>query len=316
MLSRVFHLPRLAAAFRAHYSSHAVKSCRPNTIHDIRNGYLKGVPLTMCTAHDYITANWVHQANCDMLLVGDSLSMTSLGYDSTTDLPFEEFKYHVRSICRANGPSMIVVDMPFGSFETSVEQGLSNAIEIMKLSSKVTSLKIEVGLHSRDNYTINLVKEICSRGIPVMGHIGLTPQKAHSLGGFKVQGSRTMEEMIELQETALKLQEVGCWSLVIECVPYKLAQHLTSQLSVPTIGIGAGNSTSGQVLVVSDLLGMKEGPFPKFVKQYANMNTDAIEAIKAYSSDIQSRSFPNKELHAFKIKEDLWKKFIEHSGKF
>lgn len=313
MLPRFLSLPQLAARYGSRYSSHAAGSYKSNTIHDMHNAYLKGVPLTMCTAHDYITANWVHEANCDMLLVGDSLSMTSLGYDSTTDLPFDEFKYHVRSVCRAHGPSMVVVDMPFGSFEASTEQGLSNAIEVMKLSSKVTSLKLEVGLHTRDSYTINLIKEICSRGIPVMGHIGLTPQKAHSLGGFKVQGNKTLNGMVELQETALLLQEAGCWSLLIECVPHKLAQHLTSRLSIPTIGIGAGSGTSGQVLVVSDLLGMKQGTVPKFVKQYSHVCTSAVEGIRSYNSDVQEGRFPDKDIHTFKIKDDLWKSFIEKS---
>lgn len=314
MLSRVRSLTLPGARIAARYSSQAATGYKSNTIHDIHNKYRKNTPLTMCTAYDYITASWAQEANSDMILVGDSLSMTSLGYESTTDLPFEEFKYHVRSVCRARGPSLVVVDMPFGSFEVSSEQGLSNAIELMKLSSKVTSLKLEVGLHTTDKHTINLIREMCSRGIPVVGHIGLTPQKVHSLGGYKVQGNKTLDGMLDLQETAVMLQEAGCWSLVLECVPHKLARHLTSILSIPTIGIGAGSGTSGQVLVVSDLLGMQHGTVPKFVKQYAHLHTNAEEAIKAYNTDVQERTFPDEGIHTFKIDDGLWKSFIENSN--
>lgn len=307
--------PLISQAFRfggrSCYSAQAGREFKANTIHDIHEKYSRGAPLTMCTAYDYITANWVHDANCDMLLVGDSLSMTSLGYESTTDLPFEEFKYHLRSVCRARGPALVVADMPYGSFEASMEQGISNSIEIMKLSSRVTSLKFEVGLHTKDQYTLNLVRELCSRGIPVVGHIGLTPQKVHSLGGYKVQGNKSLNEMIELQETAMMLQKAGCWSLVLECVPQKLAQYLTSQLSIPTIGIGAGSGTSGQVLVISDLLGMQGSTVPKFVKQYANLHQEAVRAIKSYNAEVQEKTFPNQDLHTFKIKESLWKNFME-----
>lgn len=313
MVSRIRPLISLISRYggRSCYSVQAGNGLKANTIHTIHDKYARGVPLTMSTAYDYITANWVHDANCDMLLVGDSLAMTSLGYESTTDLPFEEFKYHIRSVCRARGPALVVADMPFGSFEASLEQGISNAIDIMKLSSRVTSLKFEVGLHTKDQYTMKLVREICARGIPVVGHIGLTPQKVHSLGGYKVQGNKTANEMIELQETAMMLQEAGCWSLVLECVPQKLAQYLTSQLSIPTIGIGAGNGTSGQVLVISDLLGMQNSTVPKFVRQYAGFNHEAVEAIKSYKSEVQDRNFPNQDLHTFKVKESLWKDFIE-----
>lgn len=296
---------------RLWYSVHAGKELKVNTIHDINEKYTKGIPLTMCTAYDYTTAKWVHDSNCDMLLVGDSLAMTSLGYESTTDLPFDEFKYHIKSVCRARGPAMIVADMPFGSFESSVEQGISNAVEMMKLSSRVASLKFEVGLHTKDEYTLNLVKEICSRGIPVIGHIGLTPQRVHSLGGYKVQGNKTTNEMIELRETAMKLQEAGCWCILLECVPHKFAQYLTTQLSVPTIGIGAGNGTSGQVLVVSDLLGMQGSNVPRLVKQFTNLNHEAVEAMKKYNLEVQDRKFPNEGEHTFKIKDGLWKNFIE-----
>lgn len=269
----------------------------------------------MCTAYDYITANWVQKSNCDMILVGDSLAMTTLGYDSTTDLSLQEFNYHVKSVCRTSGPALIIADMPFGSFEASIETGISNAIDMMKLSHKVTSLKLEVGLHSRDGYTIKLIKQICSRGIPVVGHIGLTPQKIHSLGGYKVQGNKKIQDAKELLETALMLQEAGCWALVLECVPHKIAKYITSKMSIPTIGIGAGSGTSGQVLVVSDILGMKDGYVPKFVKQYAQSQDHSITALCKFNSEVEERSFPNDEVHAFKIKDEVWKSFIDSEAK-
>lgn len=228
------------------------------SILDIRKKYLTGKPLSMCTAYDYITASWVNQAQCDLLLVGDSLAMTSLGYESTTELSLDEFKYHVKAVCRnRDGPSLIVSDMPHGSYEVSEEDALRNAFSIMKLSPRVTSLKLEVG--PTDSYTMNLVTQLCSRGVPIMGHIGLTPQRASSLGGFKVQGNKSVDEAVEIYKTAKRLQQAGCWSMVIEAVPHKIASFITSKLSIPTIGIGAGNGTSGQVLVVADMLGLQCG---------------------------------------------------------
>ena len=281
------------------------------TIPDIHAKYLKGIPLTMCTAFDYITATWVQNAHCDMLLVGDSLSMTSLGYPSTIELPFDEFKYHVKSVTRAAGTALIVVDMPFGTFEAGKETGLANAIELMKLSSSVTSVKVEVGPHSRDTYTLDFIRMLSSRGIPVMGHIGLTPQKANALGGFKVQANKNAQDIVELFETAKKLQEAGCWSYVIECVPHKVASYITSHMSIPSIGIGAGNGTSGQVLVISDLLGMQGPNVPKFVKQYANISEVAVHSLEAYNRDVLDRSFPQEPVHTFKIKDETWNEFLD-----
>lgn len=291
--------------------SNSMKAC---TIYDIHKKYTEKIPLSMCTAHDYITANWAQTANCDMILVGDSLAMTTLGYSSTTDLPIEEFKYHVKSVCRSNGSALVVVDMPFGSFESSIEYAISNAIDLMKISHKIASLKIEVGPHSKDSYTIGLVKHLCSRGFPIVGHIGLTPQKFHSLGGYKVQGNKTLQDAKEVCETAQMLQDAGCWALLLECVPYKISEHITSRLSIPTIGIGAGCGTSGQVLVISDLLGMKSGFLPKFVKQYTCLQEESIQALRKYNDDVRNGYFPNQKLHAFKIKDELWKALAEEEN--
>lgn len=300
---------------KSFYSVHTTPALKSFTIPDISSKYHKGVPLSMCTAYDYITANWVHKADCDMLLIGDSLGMTTLGYESTTELPFDEFKYHVKSVCRANGPSLIVADMPFGSFEQSHEYGLSNAIQIMKLSSKVASLKVEVGPYTKDKYTIDYIKKLCERGISVIGHIGLTPQRVNALGGFKVQANNSVQDIMDLYETAQKLQEIGCWSILIECVPQKVAKFITENVTIPTIGIGAGNGTSGQVLVISDLLGMQDSKIPKFVKKYNDLNGTVSNSIESYKRDIESNIFPDDSTHSFKIKGDIWDDFISHLNK-
>lgn len=299
-----------ALAVKRAYSAQPAGSFKRNTIQTIHEKYLQGTPISVSTAHDYITSSWAHAANCDIILVGDSLAMTALGYESTTDISFDEFKYHIRSVCRASGPSMVMVDMPFGTFESSIESGITNAIDIMKLSSKVASLKVEVGPHTRDSYTFQFIKELCSRGVPVIGHCGLTPQRVHSLGGFKVQGNKKIEDIEVLCETAAMLEDAGCWSLLLECIPHKVAGYITSQRSIPTIGIGAGPNCSGQVLVMSDMLGMKEGPVPRFVRQYGQLQEHAEKALSEYVKEVHQGSFPDKELHTFKVKEDLWKSFL------
>ncbi|GAV50419.1 hypothetical protein ZYGR_0U02750 [Zygosaccharomyces rouxii] len=302
-------------ALRRCYSAQPASPLKSNTIQSLHEKYLKGIPITVSTAHDYITSQWVHDANCDAILVGDSLAMTALGYESTTDISFDEFKYHVRSVCRAQGPSMIMADMPFGTFESSIQTGITNAIDIMKLSSKIASVKVETGPHTKDSYTIGFIKELCSRGIPVVGHCGLTPQRAHSLGGFKVQGNKRIEDISILCETAKKLEEAGCWAILMECVPHKVASYITSKLSVPVIGIGAGPGCSGQVLVIADMIGMKQNSLPRFVKQYGQLHSHAQDALSQYVKEVEESAFPNQELHTFKIKEDLWKSFLEDTNK-
>jgi len=312
-------LARSLRPFKHFYSSHSpignVK--RSLTIADIKAKYVSGAPLSMITAYDYLTAQWVQDSNSDMLLVGDSMAMTSLGYTSTTELPFDEFKYHVQAVTRASGSSMVVVDMPFGSFEESYAHGVANAIRLLKLSPKVISLKVECGDYRRDRYTFGFIRELCERGIPVMSHIGLTPQRANSLGGFKVQGNQSAAEILSLYGTAVQLQKLGCWSTVIECVPHKVASFITQQLSIPTIGIGAGMGTSGQVLVVSDMLGLSstssdtdQSLLPRFVKQYDQLGPVAKAKLQQYNKEVQLKQFPLME-HSFKLKETVWNEFLD-----
>lgn len=306
---RTVRSPLLSLARK--YSVH--NNVASKSLLDLKEKYIRGEPLTMCTAYDYISASWVQKAGIDIMLLGDSLSMTTLGYDSTSYLTMDEFKYHVKSACRAEGSSFVVSDMPFGSFESSIPQGISNAVELMRSSSKVKSIKIESGPHNTDSYTYNLISELCSRGIPVMGHIGLTPQRQHSLGGFKVQANKNVEDIHNLVESAKKLEKLGCWGIVLECVPQKVAGYITEKLSVPTIGIGAGNQTSGQVLVISDMLGMQEQKPPKFVNIYGKLGETAVESLQNYASDVSSKSFPETGKHTFKIKDDLWSQFLEEA---
>lgn len=250
-----------------------------------------------------------------MILVGDSLAMCSLGYSSTTDIGLDEFKYHVKSVCRAQGSAFIVVDMPFGSFESSLEKGIETAISLMKLSSKVGAVKLEVGSSQSQgkltDYSLRLAEELCTRGIPVMGHVGLTPQRVHALSGYKVQGNKSSADSLAIFETAQELQRIGCFSIVLECVPHKISQYITSHLKVPTIGIGAGNGTSGQVLVQSDMLGMLSGQVPKFVHKYGNFHKSSVEHIRDYIKDVTERRFPDNSIEGFKVKDEVWVDFIE-----
>lgn len=282
---------------------------RQLTINDIYERYHSKTPLSMITAYDYITSYWAQQAGADMVLVGDSLAMCSLGYKSTTDLGFDEFRYHVKSVCRAPGNSFVVVDMPFGSFEKSLSDGVANAIKLMQASHRVQAIKVECSTKD-DDYSFDFISELIRRGIPVVGHIGLTPQRVHSLGGYKVQGTKDSSEALALYNTGIRLQEMGCISIVLECMPHKLSTVLTEKLHIPTIGIGAGPSTSGQVLVQSDMLGMMPGHVPKFVQNYADLKSNAIESLSKYVQDVKNSDFPEMSKHAFKLNEGIYQDFL------
>ncbi|AAS50958.1 ABR186Wp [Eremothecium gossypii ATCC 10895] len=298
--------PIKAMALRRMYSIHS--SSKQKTIPDIFKKYHAKEPISMITAYDYITATWAHAAHTDMILVGDSLAMSTLGHVSTVDLDLQEFQYHVRSVCRAPGSSFIIADMPYGSFERSIEQGVETAISLMKTSSRVGAVKLEVGAEEND-YCLELAAELCRRGIPVMGHVGLTPQRMHALGGYKVQGAKDLGQALAAYHRAKDLQAAGCFSIVIECIPTKLAGIITEKLSIPTIGIGAGPQTSGQVLVQSDLLGMLPGKAPKFVQKYADFHGDAIGSLCSYVEDVRQGVFPKVGQHTFTVSEELLEEF-------
>ncbi|AGO10654.1 AaceriABR186Wp [[Ashbya] aceris (nom. inval.)] len=295
-------------ALRRMYSIHS--SSKQKTIPDLFKKYHAKEPISMITAYDYITATWAQAAQADIVLIGDSLAMSTLGHVSTVDLGLEEFQYHVRAACRAPGSSFIIADMPYGSFERSVEQGVDTAISLMKASHKVGAVKLEVGPEEND-YCLELAAELCRRGIPVMGHVGLTPQRMHALGGYKVQGAKDLGQALAAYRRAKDLQAVGCFSILIECIPAKIASVITEKLSIPTIGIGAGPQTSGQVLVQSDLLGMLPGKPPKFVQKYADFHGDAIRSLSAYIGDVREGAFPKTGQHTFTVSDDLLEEFCK-----
>ncbi|AET40928.1 3-methyl-2-oxobutanoate hydroxymethyltransferase Ecym_7075 [Eremothecium cymbalariae DBVPG len=298
----------LRAAVKRCYSLQVAK--RQKTIPDLLQKYDAKSPISMITAYDYITATWAQNAGTDIILVGDSLAMSTLGHESTTDLEFEEFRYHLKSVCKAEGSAFIVSDVPYGSFESSIEKGIQAVIDIMKTSSRIGAVKLEVGSHE-DDYGLELAKEICRRGIPLVGHVGLTPQRVHNMGGFKVQGSKSVKQALAVYQRAKDLQDAGCFSLVLECVPHQIAKVITEKLSIPTIGIGAGPGTSGQVLVVSDVLGMLPGRIPKFVNAYSNMNEIALSAIEKYINEMNTSTFPKIGDHTFSVKDELLEKFLK-----
>ncbi|EMG46587.1 panB 3-methyl-2-oxobutanoate hydroxymethyltransferase [Candida maltosa Xu316] len=275
------------------------------TIEDIHQLYKSGEPISVVTSHDFLTSQILERAKVDINLIGDSLANTTLGYEDTNQLSLDEMLYHVKSVQRGNSHSLLVADMPFGSFECSIEQATQTAIKLVQ-QGKVQAVKIEGG----DKDILPTIKKIISVGIPVMGHVGLTPQKHNALGGYKLQG-RNVDEAVRILQECLNLQEAGVFAIVLECIPNKLAQAITEKLSIPTIGIGAGPYTSGQVLVISDVLGMKDDHVPKFVQQYANFFNLGVEGIQQYQADVKSRSFPNADTHGFKIKKEVFEQFKE-----
>ncbi|SCU94736.1 LANO_0E07910g1_1 [Lachancea nothofagi CBS 11611] len=297
------------------YSSYPIGNTQPKTISDLYAKYMAKEPITMITAYDFITASWAQEANCDVILVGDSLAMCALGYESTTEIGLDEFRYHVQAVCRSRGPAFVMVDMPFGTFESSIEKGVETAISLMKCSPRVGGVKIEVGTPQGDSceqdYSLKLATELCSRGIPVMGHIGLTPQRMHALSGFKVQGSKSAKDAVGIYRTAQNLQDAGCFSVLLECVPHKVSNFIAEKLHIPTIGIGAGAGVSGQVLVQSDVLGMMPGKVPKLAQKFGDLHAQSVGMIQQYTNDVTAQSFPNNDKNGFKIKEDIWYEFLE-----
>ena len=267
----------------------------------IRKMKAEGTPITMLTAYDYSMAKIVDDAGIDMILVGDSLGNVVLGYDSTLPVTVDDMVHHVRAVCRGVSRAMVVADMPFMSYQVSLEEALRNAGRFMK-ETGAKAVKLEGGRE-----IIETIRAIVNAGIPVVGHLGLTPQYVHQLGGYRVQGKDTAaaEKMID---DALALEEAGVFAIVLECVPSPLGRLITEKLKVAaTIGIGAGPHCDGQVLVVNDLLGLYPGHTPRFVKKYANLHEQVNGAIKQYIDEVRERSFPGPE-HCFPMSDEVLKK--------
>jgi 3-methyl-2-oxobutanoate hydroxymethyltransferase len=246
--------------------------------------------LAVVTAYDYTMAKLL-DPHVDIVLVGDSLGMVVQGHENTLPVTIEQMIYHAQNVHRALQHAHLVVDLPFMSYQTSTEQALTNAARLVK-EGFAEAVKLEGG----KNFSSTIEKMVHS-GIPVMGHLGLTPQSFHTMGGYKIQG-RTEESQKQLFEDAKILEQSGCYSIVLEGIPSPLAKKITESLKIPTIGIGAGPSCKGQVLVISDLLGMNVDFKPKFVKSYLNLSKDITEAIKNYTNEIIEGKFPADE-HSF-----------------
>jgi len=262
----------------------------PVTIHDLRARKERGERFVMLTAYDYPTAQVLDEAGIPVLLVGDSLGQVVLGYDSTIPVTMDEMLHHTRAVARGAKNALIVGDMPFMSYQTSLEEGLRNAGRFLKEGGAHT-VKIE-------GPQAELAGAMADRGIPVMGHLGLTPQSVHLFGGYKVQG-RTDEQAVRIKMWAKELEEAGAFALVLECVPSPLAAEITASLSIPTIGIGAGPHCDAQVLVVSDLIGLTPAPSPKFVKRYADVRATMTKAAKRYAEEVASGVYPDED-HSYR----------------
>lgn len=251
----------------------------------------KGEKFAQVTAYDYPTALLVDRAGIETILVGDSLGMTVLGYESTVPVTMDDMVHHIRAVVRGAKNPLIVGDMPYGSYHESRKQAVRNAVRLMK-EGGCDAVKLEGGREIAET-----VKAIVDAGIPVNGHIGLTPQKIAQLGGFKVQG-KSLDSAKALIEDAKALEEAGAFTIVIECVPEALGKYITEMLSIPTIGIGGGRYTDGQVLVFHDLMGLFDRFTPKFVKKYVNLGEEVVKALEAYKAEVKECSFPGPE-HIF-----------------
>jgi len=245
-------------------------------------------PISMLTAYDYPTALAMDKVGVDSILVGDSLGMVVLGYDNTLPVTMEEMLHHCRAVSRGAKIALLIGDMPFMSYQVSVEEATRNAGRFLQ-QGNMDAVKLEGGRERAD-----AIRSITGAGIPVMGHLGLTPQSVHQLGGFRAQG-KTAIAAKRLLEDAMILEEAGCFSIVLESVPARLAELISKRISIPTIGIGAGAGCDGQVLVTHDLLGLFDRFTPKFVKKYANFHVEMQRAFADYIEDVETKRFPAQE---------------------
>ncbi|WZL75071.1 3-methyl-2-oxobutanoate hydroxymethyltransferase [Clostridiaceae bacterium 35-E11] len=261
----------------------------------------KGEKISMTTAYDYPTAYFVDKAGIEIILVGDSLAMTVLGFDSTVPVTMDEMLHHIKPVVKGAPNPLIVGDLPFGSYNVSKEQAIMNATRLMK-EGGCDTVKLEGGVEMAE-----VVKAIVDAGVPVMGHIGLTPQTVSKLGGFKVQG-KGAEAAEALLEDALALERAGAWGLILECIPEELGKLITQKVSIPTIGIGGGRHCDGQVLVFHDMFGLFEKFLPKFVKQYANLGEEIVKGLEVFKAEVREGKFP-EDAHVFGgVKEEELKR--------
>ncbi|KXL47469.1 hypothetical protein M433DRAFT_8962 [Acidomyces richmondensis BFW] len=292
----------------ARYSSHSPLSAASTTrkkvtIPTLLAMYKRHEPIVMLTAHDFPSAHVADQAGMDMVLVGDSLAMVALGMDDTSEVVLEDMILHCRSVARGAKSAFIVGDLPMGSYEVSPEQALQSSIRMVK-EGRVHAVKLEGGAEMAP-----AIHQIATAGIPVLAHVGLTPQRQNALGGFRVQGKSTTGAA-KLLADALAVQEAGAFAVVLEAIPAEVATLVTKKLRIPTIGIGAGNGCSGQVLVQVDMSGnFPPGRFlPKFVKQFGNVWAEASKAVEAYKIEVKDRRYPGPE-HTYPMPKEEFEEF-------
>lgn len=268
-----------------------------NTSVTFKDSKKNGEKLTMLTAYDYTTAKLLDESGVDSILVGDSLGMVVLGYDDTLSVTMEDMIHHSAAVARGAKNALVITDMPFMSYQTSVYDAVVNAGRLVK-EGKAQAVKLEGGIEFCEH-----IKAIVNASIPVCAHLGLTPQSINAFGGFKVQG-KGKEAAQKLLDEARAVEQAGAFAVVLECVPAKLAKKISESISIPTIGIGAGAGCDGQVLVYQDMLAMYPDFKPKFVKQYAQIGSVMKDAFKQYIAEVKSGAFPSEE-HTFKIDDDI-----------
>jgi 3-methyl-2-oxobutanoate hydroxymethyltransferase len=262
-----------------------VRRVTTRTFQDMKDA---GIPISMLTAYDYTSARILDSAGVDGILVGDSASNVMAGHETTLPITLEHMIYHAQCVVRGVERALVVVDLPFGSFQGNSREALVSAIRIMK-ETGAHAVKLEGG-----EAVVDTIKRIVSAGIPVMGHLGLTPQSIYRFGTYKVR-ARDAEEAEQLAADAVAIEEAGCFSVVLEKIPRKLADSVTSQLKIPTIGIGAGPNCAGQILVTHDMLGLTTEFNPRFVRHYASMADSMRSAVEHYVSDVRDHSFPKQK---------------------
>jgi len=269
----------------------------------LRSKKAAGEPISMLTAYDYPTALALDQAGIDAILVGDSLGMVVLGYENTLPVTMEDMLHHCKAVARGARHALLVGDMPFMSFQVSIPEAVRNAGRFLQ-EGGMDAVKIEGGRER-----LEAVQAITGAGIPVMGHLGLVPQSVNQLGGFRPQARQASEARL-LIEDAMLLEQAGCFSIVLESIPARLAERVSAQLKIPTIGIGAGPGCDGQVLVTYDLLGLFERFTPRFVRRYADLHAEIAQAFEAYKRDVEAGLFPAEE-HTIEMPDSEWNDLVE-----
>jgi len=285
---------------------------RPVRIPQLAEMKRRGEPIVMVTAYDFPSAQVAEEAGVDLVLVGDTAAMTVLGYDSTVPVSMDEMVMLAKAVRRGAKTPLVIGDLPFGSYQGSNEQAVQSAIRYLK-EAGCDAVKMEMagvsGAVADKSESVARARAIVSAGIPLMGHVGLTPQSASALGGYRTQG-RTMQQAVQVADDALALQDAGCFAVVFEAVPAAVTEVIMDRMRIPVIGIGAGPSADGQVLVFHDLLGLYEGRAPRFVKRFADIKREMVDGVRAYAEEVRDGRFPAAD-HSYSIDPDELDRFRE-----